>query len=108
MVEKPAPGTQPSNLAVIGRYLLTPQIFKNLNAKQEGAGGEIQLTDAIAQEITEGRPVYGYRFNGQRFDCGSKSGYLQATVSFALSRPDLRDDLMGFLREVVNIDQAAQ
>ncbi len=108
MVEKPAPGTQPSNFAVIGRYLLTPQIFKNLNAKQEGAGGEIQLTDAIAQEITEGRPVYGYRFNGQRFDCGSKSGYLQATVSFALSRPDLRDDLMGFLREVVNIDQAAQ
>ena len=108
MVEKPAAGEQPSNLAVIGRYLLTPQIFKNLNAKQQGAGGEIQLTDAIAQEITEGRPVYGYRFNGQRFDCGSKSGYLQATVSFALSRPELRDDLMSYLREVVTVDQAAQ
>lgn len=108
MVEKPAPGEEPSNLAVIGRYLLTPQIFKNLNSKQTGAGGEIQLTDAIATEITEGRDVYGYRFNGQRFDCGSKSGYLQATVSFALSRPDLRDDLMGFLQEVVNVDKAAQ
>ncbi|WP_136636222.1 UTP--glucose-1-phosphate uridylyltransferase GalU [Pseudooceanicola onchidii] len=108
MVEKPAPGEEPSNLAVIGRYLLTPQIFKNLNSKQTGAGGEIQLTDAIAQEITEGRDVYGYRFQGQRFDCGSKSGYLQATVSFALSRPDLRDDLMGFLHEVVAMDKAAQ
>lgn len=108
MVEKPAPGEEPSNLAVIGRYLLTPQIFKNLNAKQTGAGGEIQLTDAIAQEITEGRDVYGYRFRGQRFDCGSKSGYLQATVSFALSRPDLRDDLMEFLHEVVSVEKAAQ
>ncbi|MGI3169639.1 UTP--glucose-1-phosphate uridylyltransferase GalU [Pseudooceanicola sp. C21-150M6] len=108
MVEKPAPGEQPSNLAVIGRYLLTPQIMKNLNKKQTGAGGEIQLTDAIAQEIEEGRDVFGYRFRGQRFDCGSKSGYLQATVSFALSRPELRDDLMGFLREVVNVEKAAE
>ncbi|GAA6147162.1 MAG: UTP--glucose-1-phosphate uridylyltransferase GalU [Pseudomonadota bacterium] len=108
MVEKPPAGEEPSNLAVIGRYLLTPQILKNLNMKQTGAGGEIQLTDAIAHEITEGRPVYGYRFRGQRFDCGSKSGYLQATVSFALSRPELRDDLMGFLREVVNVEQAAE
>ena len=108
MVEKPAPGEEPSNLAVIGRYLLTPQIFKNLNAKETGAGGEIQLTDAIAKEIEEDRPVYGYRFRGQRFDCGSKSGYLQATVSFALSRPDLRDDLMEFLQEVVSVDKAAQ
>ncbi len=108
MVEKPPAGEEPSNLAVIGRYLLTPQILKNLNMKQTGAGGDIQLTDAIAHEITEGRPVYGYRFRGQRFDCGSKSGYLQATVSFALSRPELRDDLMGFLREVVNVEQAAE
>jgi UTP--glucose-1-phosphate uridylyltransferase len=108
MVEKPAPGEEPSNLAVIGRYLLTPQIFKNLNAKQTGAGGEIQLTDAIAKEIDEDRPVYGYRFQGQRYDCGSKSGYLQATVSFALARPDLRDDLMNFLQEVVSVDKAAQ
>ncbi|WP_407493959.1 UTP--glucose-1-phosphate uridylyltransferase GalU [Pseudooceanicola sp. MF1-13] len=108
MVEKPKPGTQPSNLAVIGRYLLTPQILENLEAKETGAGGEIQLTDAIAHEITEGRDVFGFRFNGQRFDCGSKSGYLQATVSFALSRPELRDDLMEFLQTVVNMDQAAQ
>ena len=108
MVEKPAKGEAPSNLAVIGRYLLTPQIFKNLGAKKSGAGGEIQLTDAIAREITEGRPVYGYRFRGQRFDCGSKSGFLQATVSFALSRPELRDDLLDFIREVVAVEQAAQ
>jgi UTP--glucose-1-phosphate uridylyltransferase len=108
MVEKPAPGEEPSNLAVIGRYLLTPQVFKNLNSKKTGAGGEIQLTDAIAQEIQEDRPVYGYRFQGQRYDCGSKSGYLQATVSFALARPDLRDDLMTFLQEVISVDKAAQ
>lgn len=108
MVEKPKTGTQPSNLAVIGRYLLTPQILENLESKETGAGGEIQLTDAIAREITEGRDVFGFRFNGQRFDCGSKSGYLQATVSFALSRPELRDDLMEFLQAVVNVDQAAQ
>jgi UTP--glucose-1-phosphate uridylyltransferase len=100
MVEKPAPGTAPSNLAVIGRYLLTPQIMTNLDRKQKGAGGEIQLTDAIAHEIEAGRDVYGYRFNGRRFDCGSKSGYLQATVSFALERDELKDDLMGFLREI--------
>ena len=89
MVEKPAPGTQPSNLAVIGRYLLTPQIFKNLNAKQEGAGGEIQLTDAIAADIGTENTVYGYRFRGQRFDCGSKMGFVEANTAFAAKRNDL-------------------
>ncbi|MGR3373940.1 MAG: UTP--glucose-1-phosphate uridylyltransferase GalU [Pseudooceanicola nanhaiensis] len=107
MVEKPKENP-PSNLAVIGRYLLTPQILKNLNAKTSGAGGEIQLTDAIAQEIEEDRPVYGFRFQGQRFDCGSKAGFLQATVAFGLSRPELRDELAGYLHEIVNIDKAAQ
>ena len=108
MVEKPATGSEPSNLAVIGRYILTPRVLSNLNKIKVGAGGEIQLTDAIAQEIEADRPVYGYRFRGQRFDCGSKAGFLQATVSFALSRPDLRDELAMFLQSVVAEQKAAQ
>jgi UTP--glucose-1-phosphate uridylyltransferase len=107
MVEKPEKDP-PSNLAVIGRYLLTPQVLKNLNRKSTGAGGEIQLTDAIAQEITEGRKVYGYRFQGQRFDCGSKAGFLQATVAFGLAREELRDELSDYLHEIVNFSKAAQ
>lgn len=108
MVEKPAPGTAPSNLAVIGRYILSPQVLKNLNKIKSGAGGEIQLTDAIDQEIGSERGVYGYRFRGQRFDCGSKSGFLQATVAFGLSRDDLRDDLHGYLTDLMATEQAAQ
>ncbi|MGH1423765.1 MAG: UTP--glucose-1-phosphate uridylyltransferase GalU [Pseudooceanicola sp.] len=107
MVEKPKENA-PSNLAVIGRYLLTPDVLRNLNKKQAGAGGEIQLTDAIATEIKEGRDVYGYRFQGQRFDCGSKAGFLQATVAFGLGRPELREELASYLHEVVNMDKAAQ
>src|SRR6056297_2634685 len=90
MVEKPAPGDAPSNLAVIGRYILDPKVLQNLSKLESGAGGEIQLTDAIAQEIDK-TGVYGYRFRGQRFDCGSKAGFLQATVAFGLARDDLRD-----------------
>lgn len=108
MVEKPAPGTEPSNLAVIGRYILSPHVLKNLNKIKSGAGGEIQLTDAIAQEIGSDRGVYGYRFRGQRFDCGSKSGFLQATVAFGLSRDDLRDDLHGYLTGIMAAERAAQ
>ncbi len=108
MVEKPAPGTAPSNLAVIGRYILTPRIMQNLNKIKTGAGGEIQLTDAIAREIEETGDVYGYRFRGQRFDCGSKDGFLQATVSFALSRDDLRGELWDYLNEMVATQKAAQ
>ena len=108
MVEKPAPGTAPSNLAVIGRYILTPKVLNNLNKISEGAGGEIQLTDAIAREIDEGRDVFGYRFKGQRYDCGSKAGFLQATVAFALSRPELRDDFSDYLRDTVAMQNAAE
>ncbi|KAA2315395.1 UTP--glucose-1-phosphate uridylyltransferase [Pseudooceanicola sediminis] len=108
MVEKPKEGTAPSNLAVIGRYLLTPQIMKNLDDLKTGAGGEIQLTDAIADEIKAGREVNGFRFNGQRFDCGSKAGFLQATVSFGLGREDLRDELKGFLEDIMHVGHAAQ
>ncbi|WP_417269286.1 UTP--glucose-1-phosphate uridylyltransferase [Celeribacter sp.] len=108
MVEKPPAGEEPSNLAVIGRYILSPDVMKNLNKKKTGAGGEIQLTDAIADEISEGRNVYGYRFSGQRFDCGSKAGFLQATISFGLSRPDLREELQDFLDDLSLTRSAAQ
>jgi UTP--glucose-1-phosphate uridylyltransferase len=108
MVEKPAEGTSPSNLAVIGRYILSPNVLENLNTIQSGAGGEIQLTDAIAAEIDSDEGVYGYRFQGQRFDCGSKSGFLQATVAFGLARDELRDDLMEYLHDVVRMGKAAE
>ena len=108
MVEKPQTGTEPSTLAVIGRYILTPNVLNNLNRMKSGAGGEIQLTDAIAAEIEAGRDVYGYRFRGQRFDCGSKAGFLQATVAFGLSRPDLREELSDFLANLVLPAKAAE
>ncbi|MEC3860743.1 UTP--glucose-1-phosphate uridylyltransferase GalU [Mesobacterium sp. TK19101] len=107
MVEKPKAGTAPSNLAVIGRYILSPKVLDSLNAMETGAGGEIQLTDAIAQQI-DGEGVYGYRFRGERFDCGSKSGFLQATVSFALARDDLKTELSAFLHDIVSAEKAAQ
>ena len=108
MVEKPAPGTAPSNLAVIGRYILTPQVLRNLDGHQKGAGGEIQLTDAIEKEIRAAGNVFGYRFDGQRFDCGSKAGYLQATVAFGLMREDLRDELQSWLYGMMAYRQAAE
>jgi UTP--glucose-1-phosphate uridylyltransferase len=107
MVEKPKVEDAPSNLAVIGRYILTPSVMNTLDSAKAGAGGEIQLTDAIAAEI-EGSGVYGYRFNGERFDCGSKAGFLQATVAFGLARPDLRDEFQDFLTEMVSVRSAAQ
>ncbi|MEO0946502.1 MAG: UTP--glucose-1-phosphate uridylyltransferase, partial [Pseudomonadota bacterium] len=108
MVEKPARGEAPSNLAVIGRYILTPDVMNTLNEAKIGAGGEIQLTDAIAAEITADRPVHGLRFEGQRFDCGSKAGFLQATVSFALARPDLSEEFASFLGDIVPLVRAAE
>jgi UTP--glucose-1-phosphate uridylyltransferase len=108
MFEKPSKDDTPSNLAVIGRYILTPKVLHNLSKFKFGAGGEIQLTDAIAHELEVGRDVYGYRFRGQRFDCGSKAGFLQATVAFGLAREELRDEFGDFLREMVNIPKAAQ
>ncbi|MBQ0803293.1 MAG: UTP--glucose-1-phosphate uridylyltransferase GalU [Sulfitobacter sp.] len=108
MVEKPKAEDAPSNLAVIGRYILSPNVLKNLSHLKSGSGGEIQLTDAIAAELTQGHDVYGYRFKGQRFDCGSKSGFLQATVSFGLARKDLRDDLYAYLQDIMSVDRAAQ
>ncbi|UWQ95811.1 UTP--glucose-1-phosphate uridylyltransferase GalU [Rhodobacteraceae bacterium M385] len=108
MVEKPAPGDAPSNLAVIGRYILSPDVMGHLNKIKSGAGGEIQLTDAIAQEISSADNVYGYRFKGQRFDCGSKAGFLQATVAFGLARDDLKDEFQDYLADMMSIRSAAQ
>ena len=108
MVEKPKAAEAPSNLAVIGRYILTPNVMENLNKRKTGAGGEIQLTDAIAAEIKATGNVYGYRFRGQRFDCGSKAGFLQATVAFGLARDDLRDEFASFLSEMMTVRKAAE
>ena len=108
MIEKPKDGSAPSNLAVIGRYILSPRVLNNLNRLKSGAGGEIQLTDAIAAEIEAGRDVFGYRFRGQRFDCGSKAGFLQATVAFGLAREELQGEFAEYLREMVSLQNAAQ
>ena len=96
IVEKPAPDVARSNLAVVGRYVLTPAIFRHLEKIPRGAGGEIQLTDAIEQLLHE-EQVLAYRFKGKRYDCGSKLGYLQATVEFALQHPELRDEFIAYL-----------
>ena len=108
MVEKPKAEDAPSNLAVIGRYILSPAVLNNLNKMKQGAGGEIQLTDAIAQEITGGENVFGYRFRGQRYDCGSKAGFLQATVAFGLARPDLQAEFGDYLQDLMAQQKAAQ
>lgn len=108
MVEKPPADEAPSNLAVIGRYILSPKVLDNLNDMKIGAGGEIQLTDAIDAEINNGDGVFGYRFRGQRFDCGSKAGFLQATVAFGLARDELRDEFSAFLDDFVRLRDAAE
>lgn len=102
MVEKPKFEDAPSQLAAIGRYILEPQILPRLRDLKQGSGDEIQLTDAIAQEAREGGNVYGYRFDGKRYDCGSKVGLLKASVAFALERDDLKDELLAFLKETVS------
>lgn len=107
MVEKPRENP-PSNLAVIGRYILAPTVMDNLNKLKQGAGGEIQLTDAIADEIEAGRDVFGLRFRGQRFDCGSKAGFLQATVAFGLARDELKDEFGDYLADVMAMRKAAE
>ena len=108
MVEKPKAEDAPSNLAVIGRYILSPRVMNNLNRVKQGAGGEIQLTDAIAAEADGPDQVYGFRFRGQRYDCGSKAGFLQATVAFGLARADLRDEFYAYLNDMMAQQKAAQ
>ena len=108
MVEKPRPEAAPSTLAVIGRYILEPEVMGLLGRIGRGAGREVQLTDAIARRIAEGGAVWGYRFEGERFDCGSKAGFLRATVAFALARADLRDDLAAYLQTLTRTRLAAE
>lgn len=100
IVEKPEPEAAPSDLAVVGRYILTPAIFQHLRTIGRGAGGEIQLTDGIARLLGD-EVCLAYQFDGKRYDCGSKLGYLQATVDFALQHPELRDEFKNFLRNAV-------
>ena len=97
MVEKPAPADAPSNLAVVGRYLLTPRIFDKLEQTRAGTGGEIQLTDAIAALLKD-ESVIAYPFEGKRYDCGSKLGYLEATVEIGLAHPELGERFSSYLR----------
>ena len=100
-VEKPEQGTAPSNLAIMGRYILTPEIFMFLEQQETGAGGEIQLTDAI-QKLNEIQRVFAYDFEGKRFDVGEKIGFVKTTIEFAMQKPEIRDELMLFLEEVVH------
>ena len=98
MVEKPSPEQAPSTLAVVGRYVLTPRVFDQLAAVPPGSGGEIQLTDAIAALLAEER-VMAYRFSGRRYDCGSKLGYLQATVELGVKHAEVGDAFARYLAE---------
>ncbi|MED3823626.1 UTP--glucose-1-phosphate uridylyltransferase GalU [Priestia flexa] len=99
-VEKPAPGTAPSNLAIMGRYVFTPEIFMFLEQQEIGAGGEIQLTDAI-QKLNEIQRVFAYDFEGKRFDVGEKLGFIETTLEFALQHKDLRQDIIKIMEKLV-------
>lgn len=100
MVEKPSIDHAPSNVAVLGRYIIEPEIFEYLEKQEVGAGGEIQLTDAL-KKLAQVQDVYAYDFEGRRYDVGNKMGFLQATVEFALKRPELKDDFIAYLKEIV-------
>jgi UTP--glucose-1-phosphate uridylyltransferase len=100
IVEKPAPDVAPSNLGVVGRYILPPQIFPLLESVQAGAGGEIQLTDAIAVQLNS-KPLIAHAFEGVRYDCGSRQGFIRATVDYALEHADLREDLLAYFESVI-------
>ena len=99
LVEKPKPSDAPSNLAIIGRYVLTAEIFDSLQSIEPGSGGEIQLTDAL-RHLLRARPIYAYRFEGTRYDAGDKLGFLKATVEYALQRPDLGGPFRDYLKSL--------
>jgi UTP--glucose-1-phosphate uridylyltransferase len=98
MVEKPPKGTAPSNLSITGRYILQPEIFKILETQERGAGNEIQLTDAM-RVLAKTQSFYGVEFEGERHDCGSKSGFLRANIAYGMARPDLRDGLRAEMKK---------
>ena len=100
MVEKPKPGTEPSNLTILGRYILQPEIFALLEGQERGAGGEIQITDAMLALLKQ-QPFYALKYEGRTFDCGSKPGFLAANLAYALARPDLRDGLLAEIKKLV-------
>lgn len=100
IIEKPDPADAPSNSAVVGRYLLLPEIFEKLQRIGRGAGGEIQLTDGIASLLEES-PVYAYSFDGVRYDCGSKLGYLQATLAYGMKHPEIGDEFTAHIKQLV-------
>lgn len=100
MVEKPAPGTAPSNLTILGRYILQPEIFDLLSTQEKGAGGEIQLTDSMLT-LLKTEPFYAVEYEGRAFDCGSKPGFLAANVAYALARPDLRDAVIAEIKKLI-------
>jgi UTP--glucose-1-phosphate uridylyltransferase len=97
LVEKPDPKNAPSNLSIIGRYVLMPEVIGYLARMERGAGNEVQLTDGMAQLIGQ-QPFHGFRYEGRRFDCGDKIGFLEAQIAFALKRPDMADAVLAFLR----------
>jgi UTP--glucose-1-phosphate uridylyltransferase len=99
LVEKPTLGTAPSNLMIPGRYILQPEVMRVLETQGKGAGGEIQLTDAMAQMIG-GQPFHAYKFGGRRFDCGDKAGYIQANIALALDRPEIGPAIRKFIDEL--------
>jgi UTP--glucose-1-phosphate uridylyltransferase len=101
-VEKPKPDTAPSNLAIMGRYVLTPEIFMFLDRQEKGSGGEIQLTDAI-QQLNKIQRVHAYEFMGKRFDVGEKLGFIKTTVEFALQHEDLREDMLEYLKNLASL-----
>ena len=101
MIEKPNPSEAPSDIAVLGRYILTPGIFECLEKTPKGAGGEIQLTDGIVM-LGQTEDIYAYDFEGKRYDIGNKQGFLQATVDFALKRADLRSEFSAYLKKIAN------
>jgi UTP--glucose-1-phosphate uridylyltransferase len=101
LVEKPAPADAPSNLSIIGRYVLMPEVIGHLARMERGAGNEVQLTDGMARLIGE-QPFHGLRYEGRRFDCGDKVGFLEAQIAFALKRPELADAVRGFLKNYVS------
>ena len=98
LVEKPSPKVAPSNLSIIGRYILQPDVFRKLDNQEKGAGNEVQLTDAIAETLND-IPFHGFKFAGKRFDCGSRLGYLEANLAYALERPSMKDDILTIINK---------
>ena len=98
LVEKPNPEVAPSNLSIIGRYILQPDVFRKLDNQEKGAGNEVQLTDAIAETLNE-IAFHGFKFAGKRFDCGSRLGYFEANLAYALERPSMKDDILTIINK---------